>query len=301
MGNNKVFSGIDRLPCGEAPDTIKKGCIVLEGGAFRGVYGEGVLDAFMEAGYNFSCTVGVSAGAMNGVTYVSGQIGQSARINLRYRHDSRYISWRNYPRKEGIIDFDFVFKHLPDEKLDVDRLNRTDRQLYVVATNCLTGEPMFFEKSSCSDIFRCVRASASMPYVSKMVDIDGTPYLDGGCSDKIPYRWAMEQGYEKIITVRTRPASWRYERKKESRMPYRFYHAYPEFAKVLAGSDRRYNEDCDALEDLVKEGRIYSVSPSRYLPVGRLEKDMEKPGELYYLGYEDGKNALPGLKAYMEA
>lgn len=297
----KVFSGMDRLPAGTATDTITEGCLVLEGGAFRGVYSSGVLDALMEAGINMQCTIGVSAGAMNGVNYVAGQIGRSARINLGYRHDRRYVGWKAVPLNRGLIGFDFVFRGITSElPFDHDRFFAPARRFIAVATNCCTGQPAYLEKGRCGDIFQAVRASASMPYMSKMVDIHGVPYLDGGCSTKIPYHWAIEENFEKIIVVKTRPEGYRREVREKKTLPYRFYRAYPFFAEALAKSDVRYNLQCDQIARLRDSGRIYVISPSHAFPVGRLEADMEKLGMLYYLGYQDGKNSLDGLKAYLQ-
>ena len=171
-----------------------------------------------------------------------------------------------------------------------------------MATNCLTGEAEYFEKGHCTNIFHAIRASASMPYISKMVDIDGKPYLDGGCSCKIPYQWAIDQGFEKIVVIKTRHADYRKNLKKasETSLAHRIYHTYPEFAHVLEQSDAAYNHQCDELEQLAKEGRIYLVSPSVPMRISRLEKDMEKLGHLYARGYKDAKDQMEQLKAYLE-
>ncbi len=295
----KIFSGLDALPNGDAPDRVTPGCLVLEGGAFRALYGEGVLDAMMEAGINLECTIGVSAGAMNGMNYVSGQIGRAARINLHYRHFSRYVSYLGILTRGGVINFDFVLKNVPNDPFNAQRFYRPDRRFYAVATNCLTGETAYFEKSTCSDIFRAVQASASMPYVSRMVKLDGIPYLDGGCSTKIACQWALDQQFDKIVIVRTRHNSFRYPCDKVSSMPYRFYRKYPDFAKVLAGSEERYNHLCDSIEQLGRDGRAFVISPSHPMEIGRLEKDMEKLGDWYYLGYQDGQDNLEALRAYL--
>ncbi|MCD8300001.1 MAG: patatin family protein [Clostridiales bacterium] len=297
--SSKVFSGIDDLPNGTATDEVTPGCMVLEGGAFRGLYGEGVLDALMEAGINMECTVGVSAGAMNGVNYVSGQIGRSARCNLRYRHDSRYISSRKVFIYGGPINFDFVTFHLPDDPLDMSRFFDKKRRYIAVATDCRTGKPVYFDRDTCSDIFTAVRASASMPYMSRIVMLDGYPCLDGGCSVKVPYQWALDNDYKKLVIVRTRPDDWRYPDEKAETKARVFYHEYPKFAMTLAKSHERYNHECDEMNRLHAEGRVFMISPSRLIPIKRMESDMEKLGEWYYLGYNDGKAAIESLKAYL--
>ena len=160
--SNKIFSGINELPSGEASDKITEGCLVLEGGAFRGVYGEGVLDALMEEGINLSCTIGVSAGAMNGLNYVSGQIGRSARFNLRYRHDQHYVGLPAVRNNGGLIGFDFAFEEYDKiDPLNKERFYDPKRRFLAVATNILTGKPEYFDRDTCSDIMRAIRASAS--------------------------------------------------------------------------------------------------------------------------------------------
>lgn len=195
---NKIYSGFHQLPHGNASTMVQEGCIVLEGGAFRGLYGEGVLDALMLENINLRCTIGVSAGAMNGLNYVSGQIGRSIRMNLKYRHDKRYVGRKALQNGEGLIGFAFAF-HQADQEYPFDkkRFFQFDRRFIAVATNCETAEPAYFEKDHCRDIFQAVQASASMPFISKMVWMEGYPYLDGGCSDKIPFDWALREGYKK--------------------------------------------------------------------------------------------------------
>ncbi len=294
-----IFSGINDLPCGTASDKITPGCIVLEGGAFRAVYGEGVLDALMEADINLQCTVGVSAGALNGSNYVSGQIGRSARINLRYRNDPRYVSWAKIFQNGGPLNFNFAFYHVPGDHLDEERFFNRDKRYVAVATSCATGRPLYFDRDKCCDIFQAILASSSMPYICRIVLVDGIPCLDGGCSVKVPYRWAMRQGYSKIVIVRTRPEDWRYEDTKPSTLAKYFYRPYPRFAETLAVSNARYNRSCDEMIRLKEEGRVFVIAPSKYFPVDRMESDMEKLGELYYLGYHDGQNAIEDLRRYL--
>lgn len=296
-----VFSGIELLPGGRASDHVTKGCIILEGGAFRGVFTSGVLDALMEADINFECTVGCSAGALNGMNYVSGQIGRSGRVNLRYRHDGRYVGGTAMRRNHGVIGFDFVFSGIEDDPFDSDRFMETERRFVAVATNCKTGEAVYFEKDSGDKIYKAVQASASMPYVSRMVDIDGEPYLDGGCSVKVPYQWAIDQGYEKIIVVLTRPADYRKTIKEDSRHAFtkRLYREYPEFVQKLIRVNEEANAEYDEIHKLAHDGRIFVLAPHGPVNIGRLEPDMEKLGALYYMGYDDTKERLEKLRGYL--
>lgn len=295
----RVYSGIAELPKGKAPDTIVEGCAVLEGGAFRGVYGEGVLDAMMEQGLNLSCTIGVSAGALNGLNYVAGNIGRAARTNLRFRHDQRYVGLTALRHNHGLIGFDFAFHELNRyEPLDIERFRDPQRRFIAVATDCRTGKPLYFEKGRCEDIFKAMQASASMPYFSQMVEVEGRECLDGGCSCCIPYEWALDEGYEKIVVVRTRPADYRAPH-TPSGVARKLYRDYPNLVDNLRASDKEYNCECDELEKLQAAGRIFMICPSEPVAIGRIEKDMEKLGNLYYLGYNDAMNCMGELKAYL--
>lgn len=302
---SKVFSGIDRLPSGDSPRGIVKGTLVLEGGAFRGVYGEGVLDAMLEEGLNLETVIGVSAGALNGLNYAAGQIGRSARINLRYRHDSRYVGRKAMINNHGVIGFDFVFGEFA-RKVDIfnyDRFNETDHRYLAVATSIEDGKAVYFERGKCGDIFKAIQASASMPYVSQPVEVDGIRCLDGGCAVKIPYSWALEnEGPEgKVVIVKTLPRGYRRKAKPESaRAAHLVYgKSHPEFAAVLGRSSEMANAECDEIDTLEKEGKAFVMAPSRLIKVGRLEKDMEKLGALYYLGYNDMKSRMAELKEYL--
>lgn len=299
---NKIYSGIKDIPKGNASDVIIPGCMVLEGGAFRGLYTGGVLDFLTQNDINMECTVGVSAGAMNGYNYTAGQIGRASRFNLSHRHDDHYVGLHAMVHNKGLFGFDLVFDDTRNgEPLNMERFMSPDRRFIAVATNCLTGKPVYFEKGKCSDIFQAIRASASMPIFSKMVPVEGIPCLDGGCSENIPLDWALDEGYEKIIVIKTRDRSYRKseEDKKIIRLKKLLYRKYPEFLNTLLKNNDHYNAVCDRIDQLEKEGRIYVIAPSEPVTVSRLEKDMEKLGELYYLGRSDAQKHLPKIKEFL--
>ena len=301
--NNKRFSGISKLPNGNTSNKIVPGCIVLEGGAFRGLYTSGVLDALMQFEINMQCTVGTSAGALNGFNYVAGQIGRSARINLGYRHDSRYVGLEAFKNNKGIIGFDFLMKGTQYfDPLNTPRFMNPTRDFIAVCTNCKTGRPEYFSKNKTQDIFTAVQASATMPYVSKMVEIEDGLYLDGGCSDKIAYQWALDHDFEKIIVVRTRQREYR---KSETnplvqKMTKRLYAGYPALEKQLELMNSDYNKQCDELARLENEERIFTIAPSKPVNVSRVERDVDKLADLYYMGYLDGLNQIQRIKEYLE-
>lgn len=298
----QVYSGIAALPMKDASDKIVSGCLVLEGGAFRGVYEEGVLDALAEEDYNFQCTIGVSAGALNAYNYVAGHIGRAAYTNLSYRHDDRYVGLTAMQNNHGVIGFDFLFESDDLPKFNQERFDDPNRRMIAVATNVLTGEPMYFEKGKCDDILSAIRASASMPYLSEPVEVDGIPCLDGGCSVKIPYQWALDEGFNKIVVIQTHAGNYRRnERVSFMKTAPLIYHKYPAFAKVLKESDARANRENREIEQLKKKGRIFVIRPTEIIHISRLEKDMEKLGNLYWLGYSDGKRYIPLLKEYLSS
>lgn len=297
----KVYSKLDSIPNGRASDSITEGCLVLEGGAFRGLYTQGLLDFWMQNDINFQTVIGVSAGALSSGAYMSGQIGRSARVNLGYRHNSNYIGVNAIRKAHSLIRLDFAIYDYNDiEPLDMERFYDDRRRLVVVATNCGTGMPEYFEKSNCSDILRAIKASASMPFISPMVDVDGKKCLDGGCSCQIPYRWAIDEGYDKIVVVKTHEHGFRIKDAKEKGSARKVYRRHPEFAQSLDESEVRYNAQYDEMDRLAEEGRIFLAEPSQPVTVARVEGDMEKLGDLYWLGYNDGMNTLESLKKYLE-
>lgn len=294
-----VYKDLDKIPTGHARGQLTKGCLVVEGGAFRGMYNQGVMDFMMENGLNFECVIGVSAGAMAALNYASGQIGRSARCNLEFRHDPDYIGAQAMLHAHSPLNIDFAIR--PNEKLgklDETTFYDPQRRFVAVATDCDTGKTVYFEKGKCKDILSAIKASASMPYVSPMVDVDGQRCLDGGCSCHIPYKWAIEQGYENIVVIKTRERGYR---KKESSKTYaeRFYKDNPEFAKKLMAMGTDYNKECDEIDRLEKEGRIFVIAPSEHVTVKRVESNMNKLGHLYWLGYNDAKSSFFALNKYL--
>ncbi len=295
----KIYSGIDRLPAGRATEAITKGCLVLEGGGWKGLYTLGVLDCMMEKGVNLSSIVGVSAGALSALGYVSGQIGWGAGIDLRYRHDRNYCGIGAFCRDRGVTGFSYLFDEiLREHPIDEVRLNDPARRLAVSATNLETGEAEYFEKGSC-DLFRAVQASASVPYVTRPVMIDGVPYLDGGCAEKIPFRWAQATGEKKTVVVRTRELTYR-RKPGAPGIAGLIYRKYPAFVKALESANGEFNRTVDMLEQKAASDEIFLIAPSEPVTVSRFDGDMEKLGALYWLGYRDLERRYEELTAYLQ-
>ena len=297
----KTWSGIDSVKLSSAPDTIVPGCMVLEGGSFRGCYTSGVLDVLMENGINLQTTIGTSAGALNGYNYVAGEIGRAAKINLGYRHDRRYMGPRTLARNRGVVGFDFLLNEVEEEiPFNRERFEDPNRRFLVTVTNCETGQVRYCEKGITPDFQKAVQASASMPFVSDMVEVDGVPCLDGGCAVKIPYRWALDNGFEKILVVRTRPAEYRrpQETKAFTELTERIYRNYPHLVTLLDNQSEQYNGACQELEQLQEQGKLLMLCPSGSISVSAIEGDMERLGALYLLGRADAKLMLPQIRAY---
>ena len=289
----------EHLPSGRAAEGITEGCIVLEGGGWKGLYTVGLLDCLMENGINMRATVGISAGALSAIGYLSGQIGWSVRIDLGYRHDDQYVGRGAMKRDHGVTGFSYLYDTILKEcPLDKKRLQNPERRLAVGVTNMLTGEIEYLEKGKCN-LSAAVRASATVPYVSRPVVIRGVPYLDGGCAVKIPYPWAVKEGYSKIIVVKTR--EWEYRRKEEpNRVAMRLYRNYPAFVESINRANADFNRMTEELYRLNEEGSIFVFAPSKPVTVTRFEGNLEKLEELYQLGYQDALDRLDDLKRFLE-
>ncbi|MBR2990032.1 MAG: patatin family protein [Solobacterium sp.] len=297
---NTVYSRINEIPVGTAPHTVTEGCLVLEGGGWRGIYTQGVLDVLMQEGFNLQTTIGVSAGAMAALCYLSGQIGSAARFNLEHRFDQNYSGLGALRRDHGVTGFSYFFEQFYDELVfDSDRFLEPERRLIVTVTNCFTGRTEFFEKGKTPYFRQAVQASATVPYVSEPVEINGMKYLDGGIASKIPLEWPYENGFDKVVLIRTRDRDFR---KKSSSVTLKqlAYYDYPELKRDLEEEVPRYNLLCDRINAMEKKKQLFVIAPSEEVQVSRFEMDVEKLGDLYWLGYKDAQAALPALKEYLE-
>ena len=268
--------------------TGKDTALVLEGGGLRGVFTCGVLDCFMDKGIRFPFSVGVSAGACNGLSYMSGQRGRGRISNIDLMDKHHYVGLKYLFTQGCIMDFKLLFEDFPERIVPYDYeayFSNPDR-FVMVTTNCLTGKAEYFEeKKSAERVMDIVRASSSLPFVTKITYVDGIPMLDGGIADSIPVEFAMSQGYEKLVVVLTRNRGYR---KKEGRMQIAklAYRQYPKLQEALQQRNAVYNRTLDLIEKLEDEGRIIVIRPHRPVDVGRMEKDTEKLTALYNEGYE---------------
>ncbi|KGM95312.1 patatin [Clostridium novyi A str. 4552] len=272
--------------------------LVLEGGGMRGIYTSGVLDFLMEKNIYIPYVIGVSAGACNASSYVSKQRYRSRDVNLKYIKDPRYIGIKNLILEKSIFSIKFLYDEVPNklEPFDYEQFKKSTQKFMIGATNCKTGEIVYFEKNQCKDILKVIRASSSLPLVTPIVNLNGEPYLDGGISDSIPIKKAMEDGYTKNIVVLTRPKEYRKEPIKYKRIIRFKYKKYPKLINKILNRYKEYNKTLDYIDELEEKGQIIVIRPSKDLKVDRLEKKVDKLEALYNLGYEDTKKVYDDIK-----
>lgn len=262
--------------------------LVLEGGGLRGVFTCGVLDYFMDNGIRFPFTIGVSAGACNGLSYMSRQRGRAKASNIDLMDKYHYVGFKYLFTQKCIMDFKLLFEEFPEKIIpyDYDAYFSNPDRFVMVTTNCITGKAEYFEEKTSSErVMDIVRASSSLPFVSPISYVDGIPMLDGGIADSIPVEYAMSQGYEKLVVVLTRNRGYR---KKAGSMPLAqaVYRKYPALQKALSERNAIYNRTMDLIERLEDEGRITVIRPLKPVDVSRMEKDTDKLRALYQEGYD---------------
>lgn len=272
--------------------------LVLEGGGLRGVFTCGVLDCFMDNGIRFPFTVGVSAGACNGLSYMSGQRGRARSSNIDLMDKYHYVGFRYLLTQGCIMDFKLLFEDFPEKIIpyDYDAYFSNPDRFVMITTNCLTGKAEYFEeRQSSARVMDIVRASSSLPFVSPITYVDGVPMLDGGIVDSIPVQYAMDMGYDKLVVVLTRNRGYR---KKNGSMPLAkaMYRKYPLLQKALSQRNDVYNRTMELVERLEDEGRIMVIRPLKPVQVGRMEKDTAKLAALYDEGYDVASRLIGALR-----
>ncbi len=271
----------------------KHTALVLEGGGLRGVFTCGVLDCFMDHGIRFPFTVGVSAGACNGLSYMSGQRGRARASNIDLMDKYHYVGIKYLFTQGCIMDFKLLFEEFPTKIIPYhyDTYFANPDRYVMVTTNCLTGRAEYLEERESSErVMDIVRASSSLPFVCKISYVDGIPMLDGGIADSIPIEYALNQGYEKAVVVLTRQKGYR---KKEGAHPITrlFYRRYPNLQRAISDRNTKYNRTLDLIERLEAEGKIVVIRPEKPVEVSRMETDTTKLTALYQEGYRIAENS----------
>ena len=274
--------------------------LVLEGGAMRGMYTSGVLDAFHDENLKFSDIIGVSAGTLFGVNFLSKQRGRAIRYNKRFSKKLNYMGLYSLITSKNIINKDFAFYKVPFE-LDVfdnEEYKKSNTNFYATVTNVETGKPEYILLKDVFEQMELLRATSAMPFVSEIVEIDGKKYLDGGVSDSIPFEKCKELGVDKVVVVLTRDINYR-KKKHSDKFHQLFYKKYPKFIEVASNRYKNYNDSVEKLIELEKKGEIFVIRPSETITIGRLEKDPDKLQSVYELGYNDARKVMDKLIKYM--
>lgn len=269
----------------------RKTALVLEGGGMRGVFTSGVLDAFMKHDLTFPYIVAVSAGACNGMSYVSHQPRRARISNIDYLARYKYIGLRHLVTQGCIFDRELLYDKFPNQYLpfDFDTFFSSPMTFEMVTTNCLTGQPMYLsERHDRQRALDIVRASSSLPYVSKIVDVDGIPMLDGGIVDSIPLQHAIDMGHPTNVLVLTRNRGYR-DTGKDMKIPRFIYRKYPRLRVALSRRLAAYNAQLEFVERMEDEGRVICIRPERPMEVDRIEKDIAKLERLYEEGFALGE------------
>lgn len=265
--------------------------LVLEGGGMRGVFTCGVLDFLMDHNIRFPYTIGVSAGACNGLSYASCQRGRAKYSNIDLLAQYNYIGFKHLLKKRNILDFDLLFNEFPEHILpyDYDTYFASPERFVMVTTNCVTGEPNYFEeKKDKNRVIDIVRASSSLPFVCPITYVDGTPMLDGGIVDSIPLQRSITDGCTRNVVVLTRNHGYRKD-SKDIRIPSFFYRKYPKLREALSRRCAVYNEQLEMVERLEEEGKVMVIRPLKPVAVDRIERDIQKLTDFYQEGYECAK------------
>ena len=275
--------------------------LVLEGGGMRVLYTCGVLEYFMENQLYFNYVIGVSAGACNAASYISRQQRRNEKVIIGFVKDWRYMSLRNLILSKSYFGMDFIFDEIPNQHVPFDfrTFYESPGVFLVGATDCQTGKPLYLNKDDLGAQFQALRASASLPMLSPIVNYKGYELLDGGISDSIPIKKSIQDGNTKNIIVLTRNKGYRKRPGKFNALLKLTYKNYPQLIETMLNRYKNYNETLDYIEHLEDEGKALVIRPSNKLEVGRLEKDPQKLYRLLHQGYEDTKHSYERIKKFV--
>lgn len=284
----------------------KNGSLILEGGGMRGAYTAGIIQYFLEMDLELSYVIGVSAGICQAMSYVSKQQGRNKRTTIEMALDPRYIRYKGVFDGTGLFNMDFIFDQIPNEivKYDYDTFRKSKQKLFAVATDCLTGNPVYFnchDSISNQELNMMVRASSSLPLIAPVVRLRDMELLDGGLSDSIPIDKAIADGNKKNIVILTRCYGYR-KRPPKDLIIYKLLlrKGCKGAFQALKNRYKNYNKALDDLDKYSSEGLAFVFAPSKDLKIKRAEKDIDKLEQLYQLGYDDARIRYDDLMNYLD-
>ena len=277
--------------------------LVMEGGAMRGMFTAGVIDVLMEHGIDFDGAIGVSAGACFGCNYKSKQIGRVIRYNTRFSRDKRYGGFRVLLKTGDFYSKKFCYEEVPTKYdiFDFDTFEANPMEFYIVCTDVDTGKAVYRKQESRHDHgFEWIRASASMPLVSRMVEIDGRKYLDGALADSIPVRYFASIGYDRNVVILTQPLGFR--KHPDTLLPVmkRYYRKYPKLVASMTRRHEQYNASLDYIARKEAAGELLVIRPPEKLPISRTEKDPEKLRLVYEIGRKTAEARIAEIQEYLK-
>lgn len=281
---------------------MKKG-LVLEGGALRGLFTAGILDVLMENGVRFDGLVGVSAGAAFGCNYKSGQAGRVIRYNKRFAHEWRYCSWRSWIATGDLFGGEFCYHKMPDELdvFDKETFDSNPMEYYAVCTDVETGEAVYKRLMKCSpETYEYIRASASMPMVSNIVEVGGRKLLDGGVTDSIPLCFFQQQGYERNLVILTQPADYQKQHNRLMPILRLWLHRYPKMIEALDKRHEMYNQQLEYVREEERKGNTYVIRPPEKLAIGHISHDENEMQGVYQMGRRVGEGRLKDIVEFLE-
>jgi predicted patatin/cPLA2 family phospholipase len=276
--------------------------LVMEGGAMRGMFTAGILDVFMENGIAFEGAVGVSAGAVFGCNYKSKQPGRAIRYNKKYCNDPRYASFRSLIRTGNLYNEQFCYHEIPDvlDKFDTKTFTENPMEFYVVCTDVETGKPVYHLcKDGGYDDIEWMRASASMPLASKLIEIDGRYFSDGGSADSIPIRFFEKIGYEKNVVILTQPKGFVKTKNQLLPIMHIALRKYPNFLHTLATRHIVYNETLSYVETQRRKGKVFVIQPPQPLNIGSVEHNPDELERVYQIGRSEAEKSLDKVNEFL--
>ena len=278
--------------------------LVLEGGGLRGMFTNGVIDALLDEKISFDGMIGVSAGALFGCNFKSGQRGRALRYNIKLRKDPRYMGWRTLLKTGNIVGADFSYHVVPFDidPFDGEAFRQNPMEFWLVATDILTGEPVYHQMHEFNHHeLEWMRASASMPAVSHPVEVDGMVLLDGGMVDAIPLRKFQQMGYGRNVVVLTQPRDYFKKKTKLLWIIKQLTKKYPKVAEVMARRHEMYNAELEYISEQERRGNALLIYPSEPLKIGRTELNEKKMRRVYGMGYDMTDAIKTKIREFVES
>ena len=282
---------------------MKRG-LVLEGGAMRGLFTSGIIDVMMDAGIEPDGLIGVSAGAAFGCNYKSRQKGRAIRYNKMFARDKLYCSWRSWLKTGNLYNAEFGY-HIIPAKYDIfddEAFDKNPMEFYVVCTDVETGKPIYKKLEKATPLtYDWIRASASMPLASRVVELEGKKVLDGGVADSIPLAFFESIGYEHNVVILTQPDGYIKEHNRLMPLMRLGLRKYPQMIEAMDKRHLMYNDEVEYVRQAEREGRCLVIRPQEKLPIGHISHDPEEMQRVYDIGIETGRKYLTNIKHFLSS